>query len=607
MAKRILAALRRVPHSLRNQLVVSFVLAAVLVLTAGSIAVYSHAWNILRKNTEKNMMQQFAQADHNINTVLTDTDRLSKLFLLDGFVQDLLLADTGAQNYELLNNQTEALRRISQFLYNYSYINSIYLYSDNESGLGGNERNTRVIREYEDGQAFFSSPVAKQAYDAYPAHVLVGGVSEVFYNPYADNHGTAWLVSVARSIKPIAGSNRRATLVFNLNESYISAIYSSLSGQNGLFSIIDSAGTVVSSGDSSLIGSRHASLGQVDLSKDHGSFTVTHGGGAFQGAYYRISGTGWYFVGEVPLQELQQDVSSIQAVMITFVVLSVLLIAVVTMLWTGRLLRPLGLLADAMQDMSKGRLGLTFHRVPKNEFGIVIQRFNEMSLSIVDLLRRNNEMQEEKNALELEALQHQINPHFLYNTLNMIKWMAIVLDARNIEDAVVSLSSMLRPLYLGGDRWSVLDEINYISHYIRIANLRFNNAVSFRVEVPEPLLAARLPRLILQPVVENSITHGMAQAGAQMDISVHAACEGGTLTLLVADNGAGIDAGQLAQINDQLQKGEQASGRQSGSIGLYNVNRRIRLAHGLQFGLGLRGRDDNQSGLVVEITVPYEP
>jgi sensor histidine kinase YesM len=264
-------------------------------------------------------------------------------------------------------------------------------------------------------------------------------------------------------------------------------------------------------------------------------------------------------------------------------------------------------LAGKMQDVGSGKLGVTLPRVPKNELGVVIRRFNEMSVNIADLVQRNGEILEEKRKLEIEALQAHINPHFIYNTLNMIKWMAVMTKSKNIVDSIVSLGNLLRPAFKSMDPMCTLsEEIDYIENYLRIMNWRFGNGITLEINVPGGLLCCRTPRFILQPVVENSVVHGLRLPENRIDIRIRATGQGGVLDIVISDTGTGIPGDMLAGIRDRLNGGAGYRGsHDDGSIGLYNVNRRIKLYFGVEYGLQLESRVGE--GTDVTIRLPLAP
>jgi len=257
--------------------------------------------------------------------------------------------------------------------------------------------------------------------------------------------------------------------------------------------------------------------------------------------------------------------------------------------------------------MSNGKLGVTLKKIPKNELGVLVKKFNEMSLSIVELLRKNEEIQDEKRKLEIETLQNQINPHFIYNTLNMIKWMGAVINAKNIVDSIVALGNILRPVFKENNQMcTIKEEVEYLENYLKIMNWRYGNSANFEIDVTSDLMDFKIPRFILQPIIENSFTHGISTNNNLININIKAYEHENNLLLVVSDTGIGINEGRVEEINKMLDNGTrvESTDRISG-IGLYNVNKRIRLNSGKEFGIRLISCEGVYTKVLINIPKIY--
>jgi len=590
-------------RSLRSQLVLSYMLISVLVLSAGTYFVYSFMLNQIREQNERLLLQQFQQVDHNIHGVISEVDRLSNLFWLDEQIQYLLQNISDKRDVDFVNYQNLLQNRIETFIFNYNYIHSIYLTAEKQGVVGGNAVQTLVQTEEQWVRLFFQSDAYLESQREFPKLIVQGNVKESYYNPYKTGPSDATLVSMLRGVRSVYEPRTSGTLIFNIDERYLASVYASdLKPEDGDMYIVDRDGVVVSGSSKGKIGTTSAFMPQREGasygSRDEKSRNV-------QLVYYKLQDAGWYIVKEVPLRLYTGQIYDMQRVVALFFIVSLLIMFALSYLWLRKIMKPLHVLSGKMKDMSRGELGVTFEQVPDNELGTVIRRFNEMSLSIVELIDKNNSMQEQKREAEIESLQYQINPHFLYNTLNMVRWMANMKKTNDIERSIVALGNLLRPVFSSKDPMCELrDELAYLTHYISIINMRFDDSVEFDIDVDEATAACLVPRFILQPLVENSIASGQQADGQEIFISIHAESDGEELRIIVSDSGKGLAPGLLEALNRSLETGEAYESAGGGSgIGLRNVNARIRLYFGERYGLRFVPRD---KGAEVVVRMPSQ-
>lgn len=607
----------RIQH-LGTQLIVYFMAISIIVFSLATYFLYTFMLGLIKEQNEKLLYQQFQQTDHNIHSLLSDVDRLSKLFLLDNNVQNYLQSNDTRTQLENIDLKKDIYGRIANFISNYNYIHSIYIITDKNGALGGDATRTLVHEGRGWTDSFFQSEGYERAKQSFPNLTIAGATSESYYNPYITGDNESKLISLIRGVRPLYEPNTNATVIFNLDEQYLASTYSAaLNMAEGNMYIVNSSGVIVSGSSPAEVGQNSPYVPPSDSDTSFGSYDAVKNGDPIQIVYYKLQDSDWYMMREVPLGLFSQQIFSVQRIMVIVFCLSILAIFGVSYFSLKKLIRPLHLLAHKMRDVSQGDLGVTFTNIPNNEFGTVMRRFNEMSLSIVDLLRRNNEMQEKRRELEIEALQYQINPHFLYNTLNMIRWMATMVRADNIVTSVVALGNILRPVFASKDSMCTLrDELNYLENYIKIINLRFNSTIVFTFDIQPEMLNYRIPRFILQPVVENSIKYVREDDGG-IEISIEAYEDEQDLWLSVVDSGTGFDPELREELNARLAAGEgydvdeevdqakpnahniktppsslhvgseEATGERGSGVGLYNINKRIQLYFGKPYGVNI--------------------
>ena len=224
--------------------------------------------------------------------------------------------------------------------------------------------------------------------------------------------------------------------------------------------------------------------------------------------------------------------------------------------------------------------------------------FNQMVNKLNEQRQRILKEQSQLRKAQLDILQSQINPHFLYNTLDLIIWMARNKRKDEIISIVYSLTKLLRiSLSKGSDIISLEDEITHIESYLTIQSIRYKDVIHYKIKVPDELKPYRIPKLTLQPIVENAIYHGLKETAEGGTIFIEAQETDNTLLLIVQDNGRGMDPSKEKSINDMFLNPAMKFG-----FGLNNVNERIKLHFGKDYGIEVSSQIN--VGTEVKIRIP---
>ena len=308
--------------------------------------------------------------------------------------------------------------------------------------------------------------------------------------------------------------------------------------------------------------------------------------------------TGWKVVGVFSLRDTLYEVSRFRYLLVITLVFAMLFISLFSILFSRSISKPIRKLRALMKTAEDGNFSVQFDVRYTDDIGQLGNSFNAMISKIHALIQEIYQQQQQKRAADLKTLQAQIKPHFLYNTFDTIHWMAKRHKAKDIEQIIMALTKLYRiGLSKGSEIITVCEEIDHVRNYLVIQNIRYFDILDYEISCEDSLEQLYVQKLILQPVVENAIYHGIKNKSEPGRISVRAFRENEDLVFEIEDNGPGMSQKKVREIMEQLRSDKDMRV----SFGLYNVNKRIVLMYGNEYGVTVRS--DNR-GTVVTIRYP---
>lgn len=256
----------------------------------------------------------------------------------------------------------------------------------------------------------------------------------------------------------------------------------------------------------------------------------------------------------------------------------------VTRILTRRLTQPIQILTKHIRKVSKENdfTANPLIEASQDEIGEIGKTVNQLTTHVQTLLASQEQMYEQKKNAEINLLQSQINPHFLYNTLDSIRWMAVIQGSKNIEQTTKALSNLLRNMAKGvGDKITLRKELALVADYVHLQQVRYVEIFDYICQVPEELLDCMIIKFTLQPIVENAILHGIEPTGRFGKITITARSEENSIFLSIEDDGAGMTQEELEHLKTSLQ----TSHNSLNGIGVANVDTRLKLHYGADYGL----------------------
>ncbi|MDR6879594.1 sensor histidine kinase [Bacillus sp. 3255] len=405
-----------------------------------------------------------------------------------------------------------------------------------------------------------------------------------------------WVVSLSRELKSADGITGEGILLVDLNLNVINEICNHINlGKRGYVFIVDHDGNIVYHPQQKLINS-NLKEEMVDEVRQSGSGSFMTGEGNKK-RIYTIQEThfGWKIVGVAYASELIANQHKINLSYFLWTILALVIALYLSFFLSRYLSRPIKMLQSNMKQVEKGDFSIQSEFRSDNEIGQLGQTFNVMVSRIKELMHQIIQNEESKRKSEMKLLEAQINPHFLYNTLDSIIWMA----ERKKYDEVVLMTSSLAKLFRSiinknNETVPVRVEIEHITNYLLIQRLRYKDKLDFQIDVDPRILDVHIPKIILQPIVENAIYHGIKNKLETGLVKISGKEDGDTIVFVVADDGVGMEPDKLNQIlkaKDGIKRG----------IGVSNVNERIQL---LGNAFGLRFQSEKWEGTEVTIVLP---
>ena len=315
-----------------------------------------------------------------------------------------------------------------------------------------------------------------------------------------------------------------------------------------------------------------------------------------------IRGTEWNMVTLVPYSSFILAITSLVKIICGVSALILLLAWFLSKPVAYTITKRIDSLCGYMQQTKDGILKEVPDMIYKDEIGTLTENYNFMIARIHTLLHENYQMGRELKSAEYKALQSQINPHFLYNTLDMISWLSYQQKPEQISSVVYSLASFYK-LSLNKGKYIVpiSDEISHVTYYMKIQDLRFSGEIRFLTDIDPVILQYSIPKITLQPIVENALFHGILEKKSKSgQITIHGLLSGEEVILIVADDGVGIPPAQLEELLEPSASDEHQSDTGS-HYGLCNINKRMKLQYGEHYGLSFESRPGEGTKVILHL------
>lgn len=528
------------------------------------------------------------------------------------------------QTGENLEDYLVSMRQISDAVYYNVVKESDFSAEQNEIQKGmnllyeANRDNLRSIAIYNDyGSLMAAEPVASQKEDpnvtrqSWYQQAMEEVENMHFSTPHIQNlfddgtKGYYWVISLSRMVEITDGGDSRAgVLLVDMDYSSISRMMDQINTENSgqYFYLCDSNGEIIyhprqiQISDGIFDENNQTAAGYKEGVYDE----------AFNGEHRKvlvnsISYTGWKLVGVIPYSTFTHGMVNIRYFIMMLILLMAMMLAFVNRLVSVWISSPILKLNDSVKDYEAGEKPRIYIGGSQEirHLGYSIQSSYEQ---IDDLMKKIVLEQNERRKSELDALQSQINPHFLYNTLESITWM--VEGERNDEAAfmISQLAKLFRiSLSKGRTVITIKDELQHAQSYMNIQKVRYKNSFAVVFDVDEEIYSCCTVKLVLQPILENAISYGVSAMDEGGEIRITGRREEGTVILAVTDNGIGMSEEEVRFVlTDSTRVPKHGSG-----VGLVNVNNRVQLLFGKEYGLKVESEPDE--GTVVSIVIPAVP
>lgn len=589
----------------RIKLVVSYCLLVTFIILILGFAYYQISARNMLQNMQESLGNIVLNNNQLLDEKLRDFQSKSEVLPIDNELYEVI-AKVDKQDNE---SQLKADRRITSILFQYfggdedlyssfvltpeyTYGNSARMYvppdgffrSDLYRASVMNQGDLVWVPTYS-----FADTFGERSMTGFPYEFekLMSGVKELNLT-YIDEQG------VFHTLPP---DQRRPVLMLSFRTDYVEKLFADYVRKSKLqrltYGIVDITGSVVAASDAALTGTRQAPAWLKEaFALKQGSFQKVVDGRKQLIAFHQMESTGWMSYIEIPVEDALHDLEALRSYSVLFLAAMLLVSVLLAYLLSIYITKPIIRIKKAIKMMELGNFRVRIPEHGRDELGELIRMFNQMNGQIHALIEENYASRLREKESELMALNLQLNPHFLYNTLTTLYWIAVENNQQEMSRIMLNLAEMLQTSTRNkNETWPLATDLDWLNKYIYIMSSRFENMIETRMDVDEALLGIEVPKLFLQPFVENAIIHGLAEteAGGTIAIKGWSGPEG--IYFSVEDNGSGMTKERI----DKLKSGEIRS------TGMANVEKRIKLLYGPQFGLDIQSTKEEGTRIVIRL------
>jgi len=544
---------------------------------------------IIIDKTINNSIQDLRIVIQSLDGILNETTRMSNIIIVNNDVQNAMKDSKFMDESERIRKAGVISAFIDSVLYPMDTASSCVMYGNSNYNISSNNvdisniksRNDKFLQPHKQNERWI-------------------GLHAINYEKWNDKINC---ISLNKNITDGGTGNYLGTLEMNIDEKTISKSYSQLKyGDTGLFFIAESNGNIISSenkGDIYSNISKEVYFPATQKNTPSGSVFKINGEKYLvtSGRYERNQ---WIVVSIVPLSELTSDNNKVTKMIYLTGVICILFGMIFSVFISRAVSRPIIRLSKYMGKVGIGDFKVDIPHEGNDEVGVLTDSFNNMTSKISDLVDQVYIEQKRKRVFELQALQSQINPHFLYNTLESICSLVQMNLNKDAYRMVKALAMFYRRvLSKGKNVISISEEINIIENYFIIQKIRYGDKFEYDININEKVMNGKIIKLSIQPIVENAIYHGVREKQGKGNINITGEVEGENIVISIIDDGAGmseIDINNICLITEKNVSGKP-------SFGLKSVNERIKLYFGQEYGIRITSKEG--IGTRIDIILPF--
>lgn len=583
--------------SVKNKMMFFFLLAILIPVVIMFINSYISSQQLLERKYTDLLADVTRQSNIRIEEFLEDTKQISLIssYGINSYISPISQENYPVQNY-LHNSSVTNELQATQLLMNYITMKdraiSIYVYNLNNGNDLYIAPNKPIDYTYHPRDEDWFNDFLRSD------DITLDLPTRLDLQTKGDNN---WVIYNLRKVFDMENGKLLGVMVVSVDIDFINRLNKRMqAGGRSAFTVVDDSDRIIFNNNYSLIGKPFNTLfpiGERELATDSDRQVVRVSGKDYILIKAPFELHHWKTYMYMPVEDLAVESDILKRNLWTIVIVLVLFALISSMYMSNLITRPIKQLIRNITLVEQGK----FDNLPavrsNDEIGVMASRFEQMSTELKQLVERIYDEQEQKVEAEIQALQAQINPHFLYNTLNSVKWIATMQHSEKIVEMTEALISMLRYTARTNNRLvPIREELEHIDHYIVIQKVRYFNRIDFHCEIEESLEKQEIPKLSIQPLVENAIFHGIAdQEDGLVSIEVRRMGDS-ELAIMVRDNGNGMDADTADQLKSRLGGTED-----SGGIGIINVHQRIRRVFGEPYGVSFESSLGKGTVFVIRI------
>lgn len=556
-------------HRLQYKIFIFTLLIVLIPLVSLGVFSYLKSSERVQQKVVESDLNTVTQIGNNIELMKNDVEDTSLFLIQNKTIRDFLKMSPSAPKEKLYQQRENVKVLLNQLFTEKKYIDSVYL-----KGFNGYAVNTKQSQQPLDQRTIKRLKTLNGKGIWQPGNV-------VDFSGSSNN-----VLAYSRLIRDFNNvSDNLGILKMNLDMDALHQLYrNNQQMRQGSFQLVNQHNTVISASDQSLVGSRlskqitaHSSF----KTSTQGHYTAALNGEKHAVVFDQIGSDGWKVAYQVPLKKISNQQAFIPATLVIIVVFAFVVCALFAFLFSRHVVAPIKRLSSLMNQVEHDNFNSKFDVKGNDEITRLGQSFNNMSQRLKQLINDIYAIRIKKKEAELKALQAQINPHFLYNTLDTIYWMARIEKAFETSKLVEAMSKLFRlSLNSGREITTVKDELAHLRHYMVIQQKRYEDMMDFELRTDDDVSHAQTVKMVLQPLVENAIVHGLEEKDdGNGSIVVAVYHEDDHLFFRISDDGPGVDPGEMEQLLAEPQQ------QQNRGFGVKNVNDRIQLYFGDQYGL----------------------